>query len=65
MDRQIPLVQYVSPFSTALGPSGLKEAVASAKRKEVPSSSESKEKKKCALDEIMEVEECFFPSQTG
>lgn len=44
--------------SAALGPSALKSAAASGKRKDLPSGSESKDKKKkSALDEIMEMEE--------
>lgn len=44
--------------SAALGPSALKVAAASGKRKDLPSGSESKDrKKKSALDEIMEMEE--------
>ncbi|XP_067110159.1 DNA/RNA-binding protein KIN17 [Osmerus mordax] len=47
-----------SKASAALGPSALKAAAASGKRKDVPSSSESRDKKKkSALDEIMEMEE--------
>ncbi|XP_029902138.1 DNA/RNA-binding protein KIN17 [Myripristis murdjan] len=48
-----------SKLSTGLGPSALKAAAsASVKRKDVPGTSESKEKKKkSALDEIMEMEE--------
>lgn len=45
------------PSSIALGPTALK-AAASVKRKDVPSTSDAKEKKKkSALDEIMEMEE--------
>uniref|UniRef100_A0A674F524 DNA/RNA-binding protein KIN17 n=1 Tax=Salmo trutta TaxID=8032 RepID=A0A674F524_SALTR len=45
------------PLSVALGPSALK-AAGSVKRKDAPSTSEAKEKKKkSALDEIMEMEE--------
>ncbi len=56
--KSLCLTLFVSPGSSSLGPSALKAAAASTKRKDTSTSLESRaeKKKKSALEEIMEVE---------